>query len=148
MPVISKESQEIIWETQVYKLKTWPELLCVVLLMLWKTFKLDYPLGEKKMMVVFATTYSPLCFSQPLGSRFSACCLRSLSKAILQDIDTHWKESWSSLILRGSSTHGLLPLVKHLAHKLWQNTPEERKGFFMTAVHYLWTPAKFVQFEE
>lgn len=56
--------------------------------MLWKTFKLDYPLGEKKNDGCIATTYSPLCFSQPLEFTVLCLLLRSLSKAILQDIDT------------------------------------------------------------
>lgn len=53
-----------------------------------KSFQTWLSLGGKKNNGCIATTYSPFCFSQPLEFTVFCLLLRSLSKAILQDIDT------------------------------------------------------------
>ena len=73
----SLEAENLTWTT-----------LCGVSHILWKTFKLDSPLGRKKKKdSCIATTYLPFCFSQPLEFMVFSLLLHSWSKAILQAID-------------------------------------------------------------
>lgn len=108
--------------------------------MLWKTFKLYLSLGEKMMVVLL-----PPIHLSASANLWSSPCLLPYLRPFYKTL-THWKESWSS---SGSCAgcaplHGLLPCVKHLAHKLIvKSTPEEVEKVCQTAVPgYLWTPAK------
>lgn len=119
---------------------------------LWKAFKLEFPLGRKKKKIVVLLPPIYLSASANLRSSwFSPCCFVLYLRPFYKPL-THWKESWSSLICEVASTHGLLPLVKHLAHELWQNTPEEEKVCYDSCALFMnpWNvcPFNIVQFEE
>lgn len=76
--------------------------------------------------------------------------------AALSFIWGHSLRPWSTgkevncLICTVASTHGLLPLVKHLALSQERTSSDKilqtKTGFALAAVHYLWTPAMLVLF--